>query len=203
MPCTSPPELPTSSMFPKKTRITGSSLPRLVLSHLKTLTDRLLDLPDPLQFAYRANRCVDDAVNMALHLILQHLNSSGANARILFVDFSSAFNTIIPGLLQDELSQLQVPDNDGALLHYHHRVNPHLLHYHLVTAATAKDKVRLKRIIRSGEKVIGCYLPFLQDQYTSRTLRRAGKIVTDPSYPQRHLSLRVTSMHILDYHPSL
>ncbi|KAK3568507.1 hypothetical protein QTP86_008603 [Hemibagrus guttatus] len=49
------------------------------------ITDPLLD---PLQFAYRANRSVDDAVNMALHFILQHLDSPGSYARILFVDFS-------------------------------------------------------------------------------------------------------------------
>ncbi|KAL6107434.1 uncharacterized protein ACO6RY_11070 [Pungitius sinensis] len=83
------------------------SFERLVLSHLKSLTDPLLD---PLQFAYRANRSVDDAVNMALHFILQHLDSPGTYARILFVDFSSAFNTIIPSLLQDKLSQLQCTD---------------------------------------------------------------------------------------------
>ncbi|XP_034411190.1 putative ferric-chelate reductase 1 [Cyclopterus lumpus] len=45
-----------------------------------------------------ANRSVDDAVNMALHFFLQHLDSPGTYARILFVDFSSAFNTIIPSL---------------------------------------------------------------------------------------------------------
>ncbi|KAK3519479.1 hypothetical protein QTP70_031480 [Hemibagrus guttatus] len=61
------------------------------------ITDPLLD---PLQFAYRANRSVDDAVNMALHFILQHLDSQGSYARILFVDFSSAFNTIVPALLK-------------------------------------------------------------------------------------------------------
>ncbi|KAK5925568.1 hypothetical protein CgunFtcFv8_018082 [Champsocephalus gunnari] len=64
---------------------------------------------DPLQFAYRANRYVDDAVNMAFHFLLQDLDTAGTNARILFVDFSSAFNTIIPALLQDKLSQLHVP----------------------------------------------------------------------------------------------
>src|SRR4029434_1965175 len=47
---------------------------------------------------------------MALLLILQHLYTSGTYVRILFVDFSSAFNTIIPALLQDKLSQLSVPD---------------------------------------------------------------------------------------------
>ncbi|KAK9541994.1 hypothetical protein VZT92_001998 [Zoarces viviparus] len=84
------------------------SYERLVLSHLKTLTDPLLD---HLQFAYRANRSVDDAVNMAHHFILQHLDSPGTYARILFVDFSSAFNTIIPSLLHDKLSHLHMPDS--------------------------------------------------------------------------------------------
>ncbi|TWW75992.1 hypothetical protein D4764_13G0006540 [Takifugu flavidus] len=105
---------------PKKPRITGlndyrpvaltsvvmKSLERLTLPHLKSITTPLLD---PLQFAYRANRSVDDAVNLALHSILQHLDSPGTYARILFVDFSSAFNTIRPALLQDKLSQLSVP----------------------------------------------------------------------------------------------
>ncbi|TWW62906.1 hypothetical protein D4764_04G0015530, partial [Takifugu flavidus] len=38
-----------------------------------------------------------------------HLDSPGTYARILFVDFSSGFNTIRPALLQDKLSQLSVP----------------------------------------------------------------------------------------------
>ncbi len=76
---------------------------RLVLAYLKDITGPLLD---PLQFAYRANRSVDDAVNMGLHFILQHLDRPGTCARILFVDFSSAFNTIT---LQNKLTQLSVP----------------------------------------------------------------------------------------------
>ncbi|XP_075916900.1 uncharacterized protein LOC116937546 isoform X1 [Petromyzon marinus] len=86
------------------------SFERLVLAHLKAITDPLLD---PLQFAYRANRSVDDAVNMALHFTLQHLDAPASYARILFVDFSSAFNTIIPALLQDKLYQLNVPYTTG------------------------------------------------------------------------------------------
>ncbi|KAL0147668.1 hypothetical protein M9458_057025 [Cirrhinus mrigala] len=62
-------------------------------------------------FAYRANRSVDDVVNMGLHFILQHLHKSGNYVRILFVDFSSAFNTIIPTLLQSKLAQLSVPSS--------------------------------------------------------------------------------------------
>ncbi len=105
---------------PKKPTITGlndyrpvaltsvvmKSLERLVLAYLKDITRPLLD---PLQFAYRANRSVNDAVNMGLHYILQHLDKPGNYARIIFVDFSSAFNNIMPDLLSDKLTQLSVP----------------------------------------------------------------------------------------------
>ena len=46
---------------------------------------------------------------MGLHYILQHLNSPGTYARMLFVDFSSAFNTIMPEVLLTKLTQLTVP----------------------------------------------------------------------------------------------
>ncbi len=105
---------------PKKPKITGlndyrpvaltsvamKSFERLVLAYLKASTGPLLD---NLHFAYRANRSVDDAVNMGLHFILQHLDRPGTFVRILFVDFSSAFNTIIPDTLQNKLTQLSVP----------------------------------------------------------------------------------------------
>ncbi|KAK3570721.1 hypothetical protein QTP86_025265 [Hemibagrus guttatus] len=108
--------------IPKKPKMTGfndyrpvaltsvvmKSFERLVLAYLKNITGPLLD---PLQFAYRANRSVDDAVNMGLHFILQHLDKSGTYVRLLFVDFSLAFNTIIPTLLQTKLTQLSVPSS--------------------------------------------------------------------------------------------
>ncbi len=46
---------------------------------------------------------------MELHFILQHLDRPGTYVRILFVDFSSAFNTIIPDTLQNKLTLLSVP----------------------------------------------------------------------------------------------
>ncbi len=98
---------PPSSPVPKKPKITGlndyrsvaltsvamTSFERLVLTYLKDTTGPLLD---PLHFAHRANRSMDDAVNMGLHIILQHLDKQG-NYVNLFVDFCSAFNTIIRG----------------------------------------------------------------------------------------------------------
>ncbi len=88
------------------TSVAMKSFERLVLAYLKASIGPLLD---PLQLAYRANRSVDDAVNMGLHFILQHLDRPGTYVRILFVDFSSAINTIIPDTLQNKLTQLSVP----------------------------------------------------------------------------------------------
>ncbi len=50
-----------------------------------------------------------DTVNMGLHYVLQHLDRPGAYVRILFMNFSSAFNTIIPNLLLPKLTQLSMP----------------------------------------------------------------------------------------------
>ena len=43
---------------------------------------------------------------MALHSALTHLDSPNSYFRILFIDFSSAFNTVIPSQLISKLSQL-------------------------------------------------------------------------------------------------
>uniref|UniRef100_A0A2D4PI68 Reverse transcriptase domain-containing protein n=1 Tax=Micrurus surinamensis TaxID=129470 RepID=A0A2D4PI68_MICSU len=48
---------------------------------------------------------------MALHYTLQHLESPNTYARVIFVDFSSAFNTIIPDILLNKLNQLAVPEH--------------------------------------------------------------------------------------------
>lgn len=57
---------------------------RVIMSNLESIPDPLLD---PMQFAYRANRSVDDAVNLGLHYFLQREHKRGTYSRILFVDF--------------------------------------------------------------------------------------------------------------------
>ena len=55
---------------------------------------------DPFQFAYRQNREVEDAVLTLIHKTHSHINNKGSYARILYVDFPSAFNTVQTHLLQ-------------------------------------------------------------------------------------------------------
>ncbi|XP_055724603.1 uncharacterized protein LOC129815157 [Salvelinus fontinalis] len=67
---------------------------RLVKDHI---TSTLSDTLDPLQFAYRPNRSTDDAIT--LHTALTHLDKRNTYVRMLFIDYSSAFNTIVPSKL--------------------------------------------------------------------------------------------------------
>ena len=60
----------------------------------------------PLQFAYRPNRSTDDAISIALHTDLSHLDKRNTYVRMLFIDYSSAFNTIIPTKLITKLRTL-------------------------------------------------------------------------------------------------
>uniref|UniRef100_A0A3B1JTN4 Reverse transcriptase domain-containing protein n=1 Tax=Astyanax mexicanus TaxID=7994 RepID=A0A3B1JTN4_ASTMX len=76
---------------------------RLVMRNIKTQLPSSLD---PLQFAYRPNRSTDDAITTTLHLSLTHLEKKDTYVRMLFIDFSSAFNTIIPQNLIRKLSSL-------------------------------------------------------------------------------------------------
>ena len=57
---------------------------------------------------YRAGRGVRDATLTLLNLILGHLDTSGTTVHMLFVDFSSAFNTIQPNVLIQKLLNLEI-----------------------------------------------------------------------------------------------
>ncbi|KAK3557133.1 hypothetical protein QTP70_024738, partial [Hemibagrus guttatus] len=76
---------------------------RLVMRHIKTQLPPSLD---PLQFVYRPNRSTDDVLTTTHHLSLTHLDNKDTYVRMLFIDFSSAFNTIIPQHLIEKLSLL-------------------------------------------------------------------------------------------------
>ena len=68
------------------------------------------------------------------------------------------------------LRQLKKFNLPRALLHSHHfeSITSSITIWY--TAAIAKDKSRLQRIIRTAEKVICCNLPTLEDLHTWRTL---------------------------------
>ncbi|KAK7895582.1 hypothetical protein WMY93_020907 [Mugilogobius chulae] len=73
------------------TSIPAKCLERLVIKHIKAALPLFLD---PHQFANRENRSTEYAIAIVLHTLLEHLEHKNTYARLLFVDYSSAFNTI-------------------------------------------------------------------------------------------------------------
>ena len=70
-----------------------------------------------MQFAYCKGRCVEDATTLLLHQVTQHLDTPRLNtyARVLYIDFSSAFNTIQPHIMLNNLLSMNVNSN---LIHW-------------------------------------------------------------------------------------
>ena len=66
---------------------------RVGMAHINTIIPETLD---PLQIAYRPNKSTDDAVFIALHTALSHLDKRNTYVRMLFIDYSSGLNNIVP-----------------------------------------------------------------------------------------------------------
>ncbi len=103
---------------------------KLVLRHIKACLPPTLD---PHQFAYRPNRSTEDAITTALHAALSHLEKRGSYVRMLFIDYSSAFNTIIPDILIPKLANLGLPPSTCSWIKdflvnrpQHVKLGPHL-----------------------------------------------------------------------------
>lgn len=90
----------------KRIRVYPNKKPWTYRTHI---TSYLPPRFDPHQFAYSANRSTEDATSSALHSALSHLEQQWGYAWLLFVDFSSAFNTILPNRLVTKLSDLGIP----------------------------------------------------------------------------------------------
>ena len=92
------------------TAIMMKCLERIVKNHL---SHQVKPYVDRLQFAYTANRCVEDATLSLTDYVLSHVDKVNTIdqkrfAKILYVDFSSAFNTIQPHIMMQKLINMAV-----------------------------------------------------------------------------------------------
>ena len=88
------------------TSIVMKCFERLVMRFLYPSVSQILD---NLQFAYQPKKSVNDAVLTFVHELAQHIDIPGCYARALFVDFSSAFNTMQIHILLQKLHHMKVP----------------------------------------------------------------------------------------------
>ena len=76
-----------------------------VRPHINTIIPETLDW---LQFTYHPNRSTVDAISIVVHTALSHLDKRSTYLRMLFIDYSSAFNTIVPSKLITKLRSLEL-----------------------------------------------------------------------------------------------
>ena len=81
---------------------------KIVLDRLTVLVS---DFIDPLQFVYQRNRGTEDAIIYVLNSAYRHLEKPGSSIRMMFYDFSSAFNTIQPHLLVNKMKNMHLPSS--------------------------------------------------------------------------------------------
>lgn len=86
-------------------------------------------MKDTLQFAYVHGKCVDDAVITLLDTLCSHLERPRSYSRILFIDFSSAFNTIQPHVLLRKLLHLNVNGTIIRWIHSYLTARPQFVRY--------------------------------------------------------------------------
>ena len=82
------------------TSVLVKCLERLILT---IILPKVTQFQDPCQFAYKSKRSVDDAILIFVDNIYKHIEVSKTFCRIMFIDFSSAFNTIQPRMLVEKL----------------------------------------------------------------------------------------------------
>lgn len=94
------------------TSVLAKCMERVVCHHLSSSIGQQLD---PLQFAYKAHRGTEDATLSMVNMVTNHLQKANTYARILFVDFTAAFNTMQVNVLLKRLLDLGL---NGGLVHW-------------------------------------------------------------------------------------
>lgn len=70
---------------------------------------------DQLQFSYKANKATADTITTVLHAALSHTDKQGSYVRILCVNFSLAFSTILLNILTKKLTDGFLTDHPQAV----------------------------------------------------------------------------------------
>ena len=93
------------------THVPFKCIERILLKHL---LPEIEDNLDPCQFSYKKNKSTEDATllynktSLYNNLVVEHLEHKNAYVRSVFIDFSSAFNTLKPGIVINKLRTLNV-----------------------------------------------------------------------------------------------
>lgn len=128
--------------------IIGKCLERLILCHLKSCLPSSMNL---YKFAYHLNRSTEDAVTMALHSALTHLDNSNSYIKMPFVDLFTQFNSHMSTLvLTSGIPQIYVLNHLFYFLFTHECI---LVHGSNSTIKFADDTM-VVALIRDNDKMV-------------------------------------------------
>ncbi|XP_017541663.2 uncharacterized protein LOC108413582 [Pygocentrus nattereri] len=142
---------------------TMKTMERVLLPLLRPQVQHALD---PLQFAYRERIGVEDAITYLLHRTYSQLYKGNSAVRIMFFDFSSAFNTIQPPLLRDKLVKMQM--------------DPHLVHWitdsHLQTTVHFQYNSEMCHLQKFSDDtaIVGCVNGGQEEEYRRQPVSIEG-----------------------------
>ena len=115
-------------------------LERILLKHMLPESE---DNLDPYQFSYRKNKSTEDATLLYNNLVVEHLEHKNAYVRSVFIDFSSAFNTLKPAIV---INKLRTPN-----------VSPIMCPFILDFLTNREQRVRINDILSSVGPTINQY----------------------------------------------
>lgn len=123
---------------------------KLVLHYFK---NKIPASPDPQQFAFRTNLPTKDAISSAFHEVVTHLKGNNGYIRMLFVYFSSAFNSSSPIIMLSKFTTFQISSHFSFTL-VPNRGTPGLCaQSSIVNSVTMPVTVRWKKSSGSGSGI--------------------------------------------------
>ena len=137
---------------------------RIVLNRLSSIVSGFVD---PLQFAYQRNRSTDDALLYVLNSVFSHLDKPGNSIRLMFYDFSSAFNTIQPHLLVEKMQRMNVPGNFVAWIFNYLTFRPQYVRLAIEKGSSSKSISSDTIVLNTGAPQGTVLSPFLFTLYTA------------------------------------
>eukprot|EP00061_Rhincodon_typus_P006828 g27871.t1 len=178
------------------TSIIMKSFERLVMAHINSNLPTCLD---PLQFASWCNRFTVDSISLALHSSLELLDNKDTYIRLLLIDYSSTFNTLIQTKLISKLQDLGLcsalcnqtlnflthrPQSETKEIQSVHK-GPHQLSQMpiesipsgCITAwsgnCSTQDRKELQKFVNMALSITQANLPSVDSIYTSRCLGKS------------------------------
>eukprot|EP00061_Rhincodon_typus_P008763 g31658.t1 len=162
---------------------------------------------------YQCNMSTADIISLALHSSLEHLNNKDTYIRLLLINYSSTFNTIIPSRLISKLHDIGLGSTlcSGILSFLTQRPQSVKIggeHTPIYISRTEVEGVKsvkflgvtitnnlsrtshkLQKVVRTAQIITEANLPSMDSIYMANCCGKSANIIKDTSHPVEHQHL--------------